>query len=184
MVRIRLMRMGMKGQPSYRVVIADSRSPRDGRFIENIGWYNPLTEPSTIKIDAERAKYWLSKGAQPSESVDSLLRRAGIKERKTAEAGATTLKAPRRAPRRRPRRLRPSSTRRLPSNVAITLAKLAGSSSESQNACGEDGSGQRLAALVKLSPMKQEPGTRYASAYNGKFWRTVSHGCVDRVYRA
>jgi small subunit ribosomal protein S16 len=88
MVRIRLMRMGMKGQPSYRVVVADSRSPRDGRFIENIGWYNPLTDPSTIKIDAERAKYWLSKGAQPSESVDSLLRRAGIKERRTAEAGA------------------------------------------------------------------------------------------------
>ncbi len=88
MVRIRLMRMGRKGQPSYRVVVADSRSPRDGRFIENIGWYNPLTEPSTIQIDAERAKYWLSKGAQPSESVDSLLRRAGIKERRTAETVA------------------------------------------------------------------------------------------------
>lgn len=78
MVRIRLMRMGMKGQPSYRVVVADSRSPRDGRFIENIGWYNPLTEPSTIQIDAERARYWLSVGAQPSEPVVSLLRRAGI----------------------------------------------------------------------------------------------------------
>jgi len=90
MVRIRLMRMGKKGQPSYRVVVADSRSPRDGRFIENIGWYNPLTDPSTIQIDAERANYWLSKGAQPSESVDSLLRRAGIKERKTAAAGAAT----------------------------------------------------------------------------------------------
>ncbi len=78
MVRIRLMRMGMKGQPSYRVVITDARSPRDGRFIENIGWYNPRTEPSTIQIDAERARHWLSVGAQPSVAVVSLLKRAGI----------------------------------------------------------------------------------------------------------
>lgn len=72
------MRMGMKGQPSYRVVITDARSPRDGRFIENIGWYNPRTEPSTIQIDAERARHWLSVGAQPSAAVVSLLKRAGI----------------------------------------------------------------------------------------------------------
>jgi small subunit ribosomal protein S16 len=88
MVRIRLMRMGMKGQPSYRVVVADARSPRDGRFIENIGWYNPLTEPSTIQIDAERAKYWMGVGAQPSEAVQTLFKRAGILPRQTAEAGA------------------------------------------------------------------------------------------------
>jgi small subunit ribosomal protein S16 len=81
MVKIRLMRMGMKGAPSYRVVVADARSPRDGRIIENIGWYNPLTEPSTIKIDGDRAKHWLSVGAQPSDSVRSLLVRAGIVER-------------------------------------------------------------------------------------------------------
>jgi small subunit ribosomal protein S16 len=81
MVKIRLMRMGMKGAPSYRVVVADARSPRDGRFIENIGWYNPLTEPSTIKIDAERARHWLQVGAQPTESVRSLLIRTGIVER-------------------------------------------------------------------------------------------------------
>jgi small subunit ribosomal protein S16 len=78
MVKIRLMRVGMKGAPSYRVVVADARSPRDGRIIENIGWYNPLTEPSTITIDAERAQHWLNVGAQPTESVRSLLRRAGI----------------------------------------------------------------------------------------------------------
>ena len=78
MVKIRLMRMGMKGKPSYRVVVSDARSPRDGRIIENIGWYNPLTEPSTIQIDAERAKYWLGVGAQPSDSVLSLLERAKI----------------------------------------------------------------------------------------------------------
>ena len=81
MVKIRLMRMGMKGAPSYRVVIADAHSPRDGRIIENIGWYNPLTEPSTINIDVERAKHWLSVGAQPTESVRSLLKRVGVLER-------------------------------------------------------------------------------------------------------
>lgn len=81
MLKIRLMRMGMKGAPSYRVVVADARSPRDGRIVENIGWYNPLTEPSTITIDADRAKHWLSVGAQPSESVRSLLVRSGVVER-------------------------------------------------------------------------------------------------------
>src|SRR6478736_6726999 len=65
MVKIRLMRVGMKGAPSYRIVVADAHSPRDGRIIENIGWYNPLTEPSTINVDAERAKHWLGVGAQP-----------------------------------------------------------------------------------------------------------------------
>ena len=92
MVKIRLMRVGMKGAPSYRVVIADSRSPRDGRIIENIGWYNPLTEPSTININPERAKHWLSVGAQPSESVMSLLQRAGIVEREAAKAAKADAK--------------------------------------------------------------------------------------------
>ena len=78
MVKIRLMRTGMKGAASYRVVIADARSPRDGRIIENIGWYNPRTDPATIAIDAERAKHWLSVGAQPSDSVRSLLQRSGV----------------------------------------------------------------------------------------------------------
>ena len=81
MVKIRLMRVGMKGAPSYRVVIADARSPRDGRIIENIGWYNPLTDPSTIQIDADRARHWLQVGAQPTQSVFSLLIRSGIVER-------------------------------------------------------------------------------------------------------
>ncbi|HET9109298.1 MAG TPA: 30S ribosomal protein S16 [Ktedonobacterales bacterium] len=84
MVKIRLMRMGMKGAPSYRVVVADVNSPRDGRIIENIGWYNPLTEPSTINVDVERAKHWLSKGAQPTDSVRSLLERVGVLTRAAA----------------------------------------------------------------------------------------------------
>lgn len=92
MVKIRLKRMGMKGTPSYRVVIADARSPRDGRIIENIGWYNPLTEPSTIQIDADRAKHWLAVGAQPTESVRSLLQRAGVLTRTEAEAAAEAAK--------------------------------------------------------------------------------------------
>src|SRR5579859_2301336 len=81
MVKIRLMRTGMKGAASYRVVIADARSPRDGRIIENIGWYNPLVEPSAIHIDEAKALGWLKNGAQPTESVNSLLKRAGILER-------------------------------------------------------------------------------------------------------
>ena len=76
MVKIRLRRMGAKKTPFYRIVVADSRSPRDGRFIEEIGTYNPLTEPSEIKIDLERAKYWIGTGAQPTDTVRSLLKKA------------------------------------------------------------------------------------------------------------
>ncbi|MBQ3013871.1 MAG: 30S ribosomal protein S16 [Clostridia bacterium] len=77
-VKMRLRRTGMKKAPFYRVIVADSRSPRDGRFIEEIGYYNPLTEPADIKIDAEKAKKWLSNGAQPTETVKSLLKKSGI----------------------------------------------------------------------------------------------------------
>ena len=77
-VKIRLKRMGAKKAPFYRVVVADSRYPRDGRFIEEIGTYNPLTEPSEIKIDAEAAQKWMKNGAQPTETVRSLLKRSGI----------------------------------------------------------------------------------------------------------
>ena len=77
-VKIRLRRMGAKKAPFYRVVVADSRYPRDGRFIEEIGTYNPMTEPSEIKIDAEKAKKWISTGAQPTDSVKALLKRSGI----------------------------------------------------------------------------------------------------------
>jgi small subunit ribosomal protein S16 len=70
--------MGAKKRPSYRIVAADSRSPRDGRFIEQIGFYDPLTEPATVKFNDERAKYWLSVGAQPSDTVRSLLRKQGL----------------------------------------------------------------------------------------------------------
>lgn len=78
MVKIRLRRTGAKKQPHYRVVVTDSKAPRDGRFIETIGHYNPRTEPATVEIDAERALYWLSVGAQPSAAVKRLLDREGI----------------------------------------------------------------------------------------------------------
>ncbi|RLC61405.1 MAG: 30S ribosomal protein S16 [Chloroflexi bacterium] len=81
MVKIRLRRVGAKKQPSYRVVVADSRSPRDGRFIETIGFYNPRTEPETVTIQEDRALYWLSVGAQPTRAVDRLLRKQGTLER-------------------------------------------------------------------------------------------------------
>jgi len=81
LVKIRLRRMGAKKQPHYRVVVADSRTPRDGRFIETIGYYNPRTEPPTVRIDEVRAIYWLERGAQPSGAVARLLKRLGISER-------------------------------------------------------------------------------------------------------
>ena len=78
MVKMRLKRIGAKKAPAYRIVVADSRSPRDGRFIEQIGFYNPLTNPAEIKIDAEKAKTWLANGAQPTETVRSLLKNTEI----------------------------------------------------------------------------------------------------------
>ena len=73
MVKIRLRRMGAKKAPFYRIVVADSRCPRDGRFIEEIGTYDPMAEGENIKVDRERAKYWISNGAQPTETVRGLL---------------------------------------------------------------------------------------------------------------
>ncbi len=80
MVKIRLKRMGANKKPFYRVVVADSRKARDGRFIEEIGYFDPMTEPDTIKIDEEAAKKWLSQGAQPTDRVRSLFKKAGIVE--------------------------------------------------------------------------------------------------------
>ena len=77
-VKIRLKRMGAKKAPFYRVVVADSRYPRDGRFIEEIGYYNPLTDPATVNIDAEKAKKWVANGAQPTDTVKALLKKNGI----------------------------------------------------------------------------------------------------------
>jgi len=114
MVKIRLMRLGATKRPFYRVVVADSRSPRDGRFIENIGKYHPLEDPSLIHIDPERALYWLRQGAQPTAQVQKLLAIEGIWEQfdtsrpgrkrpvaKTAKRGAkkpTGVAAPKPAP--------------------------------------------------------------------------------------
>lgn len=78
MVKIRLRRAGAKKAPFYKVVVADSRAPRDGRFIEEIGIYNPMTDPSEIRIDAQKVNEWIAKGAQPTDTVKSLLKRAGI----------------------------------------------------------------------------------------------------------
>ena len=78
MVKMRLRRIGAKKAPSYRIVVADSRSPRDGRFIEQIGFYDPLKNPAEIKIDADKAKQWLANGAQPTETVRSLLKKTEI----------------------------------------------------------------------------------------------------------
>ncbi len=77
-VKIRLKRMGAKKSPFYRIVVSDSRSPRDGRFIEEIGYYNPLTEPKTVKVDNEKAVNWMKNGAKPTETVERLFRENGL----------------------------------------------------------------------------------------------------------
>ena len=81
MVKIRLRRMGAKKAPFYRIVVADSRSPRNGRFIEEIGYYDPMKEPAVIEVNAEKAKDWLAKGAQPTETVKALLVKSGAVEK-------------------------------------------------------------------------------------------------------
>ena len=78
MVKIRMKRMGMKKEPFYRIIVIDSRSARDGRAIEELGYYNPVADPSELKVDAERAKYWLGVGAQPSDTVRGLLKKSGV----------------------------------------------------------------------------------------------------------
>ena len=78
MVKIRLRRMGAKKNPYYRVVVADSRSPRDGRCIEEIGTYDPLSDPAGFTVDAEKAKQWIQNGAQPTDTVKALLKKAGV----------------------------------------------------------------------------------------------------------
>ena len=80
-VKIRLKRMGAKKRPFYRLVAADSRSPRDGKFIENLGTYNPLTDPASINVKEEETLNWLSKGAQPTDTVKNILSKAGIMEK-------------------------------------------------------------------------------------------------------
>lgn len=79
-VKIRLKRMGMKGKPFYRIVVADSRTPRDGRFVEEIGYYNPVTDPAEVKVNVERASYWVKNGALPTQTVKTLLKNNGVIE--------------------------------------------------------------------------------------------------------
>jgi len=86
LVKIRLRRMGAKKHPFYRLVVADSRSPRDGRFIEHLGYYDPMTEPAQVKIDVDKVMKWLQQGAQPSEAARSLLKREGILERRAEKS--------------------------------------------------------------------------------------------------
>ena len=91
-VKIRLTRMGDKKSPFYRINVADSRSPRDGRFVDQIGTYNPIANPAEIKIDADKAKDWIAKGAQPTETVRDLLANAGIIEKKAKPAKTNAIK--------------------------------------------------------------------------------------------
>lgn len=93
MLKIRLRRTGLKKQPSYRIVVADSRSPRDGRFLEIVGHYNPRTEPPSFDLDIERIRYWLSQGAQPTDTVARLLDKEGLLTRKQKMAAPKAARA-------------------------------------------------------------------------------------------
>ncbi len=93
-VKIRLRRVGTKNVPCYRIVVADGRSPRDGRFIENIGTYDPKKADINFKVDLERARHWVGKGAQPSDTVRSILKKAEKAEKATATATATATAKP------------------------------------------------------------------------------------------
>ena len=127
MVKIRLMRVGKRKQPAFRVVVADSRSPRDGRIIESIGHYHPRQEPSLVNIDNERALYWLQRGAQPSDSVRHLLRISGAwtdftgEPQKVAPGGTGTATATPAAP-ARPKKATPAAS--------VTVAEDSGETEE------------------------------------------------------
>jgi len=97
MVKIRLRRVGAKNRPIYRIVVADSRSPRDGAFIEVIGHYNPLTDPETFTVDMERAQKWLKQGAQPTQTVARLLSKSGTIEGQKPETGSKKSAKPKKA---------------------------------------------------------------------------------------
>lgn len=100
MLRIRLRRVGAKKQPSYRIVVAESTSPRDGRFVEVVGHYNPRTEPETVEVKTDRAVYWLSRGATPSPAVERMLKKQGVYDalKASREPGAATATEPTPAP--------------------------------------------------------------------------------------
>ena len=117
MVKIRLMRVGKKKQPSYRVVVADSRSPRDGRIIEAIGKYQPRQEPSGVVIDTDRALYWLEKGAQPSNTVRNLLRITGAWSAFTGEAPPAGAQA---APAATPKKATPAASIKATPAASVT----------------------------------------------------------------
>ena len=94
MIKLRLRRMGAKKRPSYRIVAADSRSPRDGRFIEIVGTYDPITDPATITLKTDRIQHWLSVGAQPTETVRDIIKRAGVQAQVAADEASAPAEAP------------------------------------------------------------------------------------------
>ncbi len=135
-----MMRRGATKRPFFRVVVADSRSPRDGRFIENIGKYHPLEDPSLIEIDADRALYWLSNGAQPTEQVENLLKKQGIWER--FEAARTEKRA--------------TATRAAKAAKPAKSARSSVSAAASEEPAGSGSQGERAAAGDEPEPAASE----------------------------
>jgi small subunit ribosomal protein S16 len=132
-VKIRLMRVGKKKQPSYRVVVADGRSPRDGRYIEIIGQYGPRQEPSLVAIDDEKALAWLRKGAQPTEQVQKLLTETGVWERYQTERGRTVSRA-----KQGPKRTEPKLSKKAQARAAAPAEAAAAPAEPAAARAGED----------------------------------------------
>ncbi|HUG84158.1 MAG TPA: 30S ribosomal protein S16 [Euzebya sp.] len=162
-VRMRLRREGKKRAPFYRVVVADSRSPRDGRYIEDIGFYQPLHDPSTIEINAERALYWLRNGVQPSDQVKQLLRVSGIWEDfKPGDAGRD--RTEKIAARRKAAEERDSKVAEAEAAAAKELADRLAAEEADEAAAAEAAAAQAAAAEAAAAAPAEEPAAAEASA--------------------
>jgi small subunit ribosomal protein S16 len=180
--RIRLRRMGANKRPFYRVVVADQRSPRDGRFIENIGKYHPLEDPSLIEIDEERALHWLRVGAQPSEQVLNLLAKVGIWETFVAERPKAAEMAKAARPEKPPTAKRSKKAKALgdaePSSAATAMvgdaepsssaaATTVGDSEPSSDAAATMASGRDSATAAESSSVSEPPPSEGAAESSG-----------------
>ena len=153
MVRIRLRRMGLKHKPAYRVVVADVRSPRDGKFIETIGHYNPQSQPKIVVIKQDRARYWLSVGAQPSDTVIRLLKNIGVLDgegKVTAAAVADVEVAP--APTKQPRSKAAAATATPAAPVAPTTEPVDSATPAAQTAAPVTPADPAAAVIEEVAP--------------------------------
>ena len=167
-VRIRLTRVGATKRPSYRVVAIDSRRPRDGRSLEILGFYDPLTDPATVKLDAERLDAWIAKGAKPSDSVGRLMRQAGMASAPPAPVTAPTKAAPK--PPRKAKATKASAKAEAPAEAAPEAAETAATvddakpAEEAATAEAAEGSAEEAAPAEEATAAEEATPTEAAEA--------------------